>query len=110
MDLFTFQGDDFHIFRNGVTQTVNEALWEAAAHINKLQHNLLQELDFQSFFRMNCCILGMTLDMVWSFLLVELHENGPLDLVYPGGMDRAYDNTPGVGLIHQISASCAGIW
>ena len=107
MDLFTFQGDDFRIFRNGVTQTVNEALWEAAAHINKLQHNLLQELEFQSFFRMNCCILGMTLDMVWSFLLVE---NGPLDLVYPGGMDRAYDNTPGGEFIHQISLPSTEFW
>jgi len=36
-----FPGDDFHISRNGVTQMDNEALWEAAAHTNKLQHKLL---------------------------------------------------------------------
>ena len=39
-------------------------------------------------------ILGMTLDMVWSFLLGELHDNGPVDLVNPGGMDKAYANIP----------------
>ena len=55
-------------------------------------------------------ILGMTLDMVWSILLGELHDNGPVDLVNPGGMDRAYANIPNGELIHQISASCAGIW
>ena len=72
MDLFTFYGDDFHISRNGVTQRGNEALWEAAAHTNRLQHNLLQEMLGQSFFRMTLGILGMTLDMVWSILLGEL--------------------------------------
>ena len=110
MELFTFHGDDFHISRNGVTQVDNEALWEAAAHTNRLQHNLLQGMRGQSFFRMTLDILGMTWDMVWSILLGELHDNGPVDLVNPGGMDRAYTNIPNEELIHQISASCAGFW
>ena len=59
---------------------------------------------------MNCGILVMTLDMVWSILLDEFLENGPVDLVNPGGMDRAYANIQDRELIHQISASCAGIW
>ena len=37
-------GDEFHISRNGVTQMGNEALWEAASHTIRLEHNLLQEL------------------------------------------------------------------
>ena len=49
--------------------------------------------------------------MTWfgAFLLGELHDNGPVDLVNPGGMDRAYANIPNKELIHQISASWAGI-
>ena len=39
-----------------------------------------------------CCILGVTLDMVWSLWLVELHENGSVDLVNLWGTNRAYDN------------------
>ena len=41
-----------------MTQMGNEALWEAAAHTNRLQHNLLQEMLGQSFFRMTCGHLG----------------------------------------------------
>ena len=59
---------------------------------------------------MTCCILGVTLDMVWSLWLVELHENGPVDLVNPGGTNRAYDNTPDGELIHQISVRSTGFW
>ena len=47
--------------------------------------------------------------MVGSSWLVELLECGPMDLVNPGGMGRAYNNTPGVGLIHRISVHGAGI-
>ena len=81
MNLFTFNGKDGHISRNGVMQRGNDALWETAAHTNKLMQKLLQELRGQSFFGMTCCILAMTLDTVGSFLLVELHKTGHVDLV-----------------------------
>ena len=81
MKLFTFHGNDGHISSNGVVQIGNDTLWEAAAHTNKLQHKLLQELCGQSFFRMTCCILGRTLDMVGSILLIEHVDNGYVDLV-----------------------------
>ena len=74
MELFTFHGNDFHISRREVTETGNEALWEAAAHTNRVQHKLLQERQGQSFSGMNCGILGMTLDMICSILLVECEK------------------------------------
>ena len=110
MDLFTLFGDDFHISSNGVTQVGDEALWDAASHTNRLQHNLLEEMLGQGFFGMNFGILGMTLDMVFSTLLDEFHEYGPVDLANHGGLDRADDNTLGGELIHQIFVSCTGIW
>ena len=81
MDLFTFHEKDGHISWNDVNQTGTDTLWEAAAHTSKLHHKLLQELLGQSFSRMTCCILGMTLDMVGAFLLVECVDNGLVDLV-----------------------------
>ena len=44
MDLFTFQENDLYFSRNGATQSRNIDQWEAAAHMNKLQHNLLQRM------------------------------------------------------------------
>ena len=57
--------------------------------------------------------LGVTLDMVWSLWLVELHENGPVDFVNPGGTNRATDPQaagPGktVGLEHSPLAAPGG--
>ena len=59
MDLFTFQEDDFCFFRNGVTQSRYNAQWEAAAHMNKLQHNLQHEMQGNEFRWMTCVIRGM---------------------------------------------------
>ena len=42
MDLCTFQESDPHFSRNGETQSRYKCSVEAAAHMNKLQHNLLQ--------------------------------------------------------------------
>ena len=44
MYLFNFQGNDLYSSRNGVTQSRNNTQWEAAAHMNKLPHNLLHEM------------------------------------------------------------------
>ena len=63
-------------------QTGNDALWEAAAHTSKVLHKLPQKELGHSFFRMNCCILGLILDMFCSILLVEFHGYGPVDLIY----------------------------
>ena len=44
MDLFIFHEHDLYFFRNGATQSRLNAQWEAAAHMNKLPHNLLQRM------------------------------------------------------------------
>ena len=54
---------------------------EAAAHMNKLQHNLLQEMQGNESSLDDMCHLGNDLGvLVWSILLVELLECGPVDL------------------------------
>ena len=44
MDLCIFQESDLYFSRNGITQSRINAQWKAAAHMNKLQHNLLHEM------------------------------------------------------------------
>ena len=58
MYLFTFQENDLYSFRNGVTQSRNNAQWEAAAHTNKLQHNLLHEMQGNESSLDDMCHLG----------------------------------------------------
>ena len=41
---------------------------------------------------------------------VELLKCGPVDIANHGGMNRAYDNTLGGELIHQISVHGTGLW
>ena len=55
-------------------------------------------------------ILRETGDMFGSLWLIELHENGAVDLVNLCGTNRAYDNTPDGELIHQISVRSTGFW
>ena len=54
---------------------------EAAAHMNKLQHDLLQRMGESELSGMTLGILRETCNMFGSLWLVELHEIGPVDLV-----------------------------
>ena len=53
---------------------------EAAAHMDKLQHNLLQRMSESELSGDDLGILREICDMFGSLWLVELHENGPVDL------------------------------
>ena len=110
MDLFTFLGNDLYFPRKGETQSRYNALWEAAAHMNKLQHNLLQRMSESETLGDDFGYLEEICDMFGSLWLVELLECGHVDLGNHSGMDRAYANTLGGELIHQISVRSTGFW
>ena len=58
MDLFTFHESDLYFSRNGSTQSRYNAQWEAAAHMNKLHHKLLQEMQGNESSLDDMCHLG----------------------------------------------------
>ena len=64
MNLFTFQENDRYFSRNGATQSRDNAQWEAAAHMNKLQHNLLHEMQGNESLLDDMCHLGNDL-AIW---------------------------------------------